>query len=107
MSLAHLIELVSQGKYAGDLGELRLCELRQAAKTSLRVAPGESPPDAVMRVFRSFEDQWLSSGFFVRYLGLERWTAQKICAELAQVGQLERRGRTSGTRYRCVEYAQS
>jgi DNA-binding IclR family transcriptional regulator len=56
--------------------------------------------DAVMRVFQLLPHAWLSSGFFVRHVGLERWTAQGLLAELADRGWLERKGKTSGTRYR-------
>ena len=100
MPLTWLIRLVSQGKYAEDLGGLRLEELFDPVSTSLRLAPNEVIEDAIMQMFRVFEDRWLSSGFFVRYLGAEPRTAQKICGELAQRGLLERRGRTAGTRYR-------
>ncbi|PRQ10111.1 hypothetical protein ENSA7_01560 [Enhygromyxa salina] len=39
----------------------------------------------------------LSSGFFVRLLGLERWTAQSLLAEIAERGLPDREGKTSGT----------
>ena len=102
MPLTQLIRLVDQGKYAEDLGGLRLEELFASERTPLWLTPHEGIEDAVLRIFEAFGERWLSSGFFVRYLGLERWTAQKICGELAQRGQLERRGRTAGTRYRFV-----
>ena len=102
MPLTQLIRLVDQGKYTEDLGGLRLEELFAPVSTPLPLAADEATEDAILRIFGTFEDRWFSSGFFVRYLGIERWTAQKICGELAQRGQLERRGRTAGTRYRFV-----
>jgi hypothetical protein len=105
MPLPQLIHLVSSGKYADDLGKLRIDELNRSPKPLLGGGPGETIEHAVMRVFRAAEDQWFSSGFFVRHLGLNRWTAQSICGELAHAGLLERRGRTSGTRYRLVVVA--
>ena len=102
MPLPRFISLVSRSKYADDLGKLRVVELSRSPKALLGESPGEALEHTVMRVFRAAEDEWFSSGFFVRYLGLERWTAQKICGELADKGLLERRGRTSGTRYRLL-----
>ena len=101
MPLTQLIRLVSSGKYAAEMRDLKVEELLRAPDM-LRVTPAETIEHAVLRVFRKFDHQWLSSGFFVRYLGLERWTAQRICGELAARGLLERRGRTSATRYRCA-----
>lgn len=100
MSLAQLFELVGDSAYAEDLRELRLAELFAATGPPV---PMHGPTShAVMRVFCLLGDEWLASSYFVRNLGLRRWTAQKICAELAERGLLERRGRTSGTRYRLL-----
>ena len=104
LSLDQLICLVQSGKYAGDLQHIQIGEL-WGSPNVLRVRPGESEETAILRLFRQARDQWFSSRFFVRRLGLNRWTAQKLCAELAERGLLVRQGRTSGTRYRLADSA--
>ncbi|WP_106395642.1 hypothetical protein [Enhygromyxa salina] len=104
LSLDQLICLVQSGKYAGDLQHIQIGEL-WGSPNVLAVQPGETDEAAILRLFRLARDQWLSSGFFVRHLGLNRWTAQKLCADLAERGLLLRRGLTSGTRYRLADSA--
>ena len=99
MTLDQLIRLVSDGRYADEIGDIRVEEL-WVGGSPVGIRPGETNEDAVLRVFRTFDDQWFSSSFFAHHLGLERWTAQKICVELAERGLVDRRGRTSATRYR-------
>jgi len=104
LPLDQLICLVQSGKYAGDLQHIQIGEL-WGSPNVLAVQPGETEEAAVLRLFRLTRDQWLSSRYFVRRLGLNRWTAQKLCASLAERGVLVRRGVTSGTRYRLADSA--
>ena len=85
---------------ARDLGQLTVADLIDVERTSVRC---ESVEDAVMRVFRARPGIWLSSGFFVKHLGLPRWTAQGMLAALAEGGRLIRAGMTSATRYCLAE----
>jgi hypothetical protein len=105
LTVDQLVQLVHAGKYVDDFAELTIAELRGAKLPRLPrlgIRRGESIEDAVMRVFARRQSMWLSSRFFIRHLGLERWTAQNVLAGLAERGLLERRGTTSGTRYRLV-----
>ena len=105
LTLGQLEQFVHGGKYAGELAGLTVAELVGAALPelpSLKIQRGESIEDAVMRVFHRRQSVWLSSSFFVRHLGIPRWTAQRVLAELAVRGLLERSGTTSTTRYRLV-----
>jgi hypothetical protein len=98
-------QLVHEGKYAEDFAKLTVGELRGAKLptfAALEMQRGESIEDAVMRVFERRQSMWLSSSFFIRHLGIQRWTAQNVLGSLAERGLLERRGTTSGTRYRLV-----
>jgi hypothetical protein len=88
------------GKYGEELAEVTVGQLTERVPRSpLLPRPDESIEDAVMRVFEGLRGKRLSSGFFVRHMGLQRWTAQSLLAELAEQHRLEREGRTSGTRY--------
>jgi hypothetical protein len=100
LTLARLDDLL-QGKYGEDLGALTVGLLRESTqRRSLLPDRGESIEDAVMRVFKGQPGRRLSSGFFTRHMGLRRWTAQALLADLAERGLLEREGRTSATCYR-------
>lgn len=108
LTIGQLYSLVHRGKYAADLGLLTVTELLdplESAPPLLAPRPGESNRDAVIRVFEARPHVSLSSGFFVRYMGLQRWEAQGLLAELASEGRLERKGKTSGTRYRLASVA--
>lgn len=105
LTLEQLEQFVHGGTYADDLAGLTVADLVGAKLPelpALKIQRGESIEDAVMRVFDRRQSMWLSSSFFVRHLGIQRWTAQKILAELAERGLLQRRGVTSTTRYRLV-----
>jgi hypothetical protein len=101
LTLEQLDELMHAGELGRDLGAITLAELL-SAPSPLGLAPraGEPVEAAVLRVFRALPRARLTSGFFVRHMGLRRWTAQKLLADLAERGQLIREGKTSGTRYR-------
>jgi hypothetical protein len=105
LTLEQLDQLVREGAYAHVLRDITVGELREAeaAPALPQIRDDEAIEDAVMRVFSARKYAWLSSGFFVRHLGLRRWTAQKVLAGLADEGLLERRGVTSGTRYRLAQ----
>jgi hypothetical protein len=99
LTMARLDNLLL-GDYGEDLSSITLDELiGPMPKRSAPVRGLDSIEDAVMAVFRARPGVHLSSGFFTRHLGLERWTAQKLLADLAERGLLEREGKTSGTRY--------
>ena len=101
LTITQLQRLLSGGQYADELREITVSELLSAApaRTTLEIHVGESLEQAILRVFHRLPTQQLASGFFCRYMGLERWTAQKVLAEMAEEGLLVRKGKTSGTRY--------
>lgn len=96
VTLVELEELLHACEYGEELGQLTVADLVTVTPAMPRAETVES---AVLRVFRARPGVWLSSGFFVRYLGLRRWTAQELLAALAKRGLLIRAGYTSGTRY--------
>ena len=102
LTLEELGRLLDVEPYGEALASITLGELRRHAGLSPPLRGGDDPyKRAIVLAFtRQREGAWLSSGFFTRLLGLRRWTAQRLLAELARAGQLERQGRTSGTRYR-------
>ncbi|PRQ03631.1 hypothetical protein ENSA5_13860 [Enhygromyxa salina] len=101
LTIEQLEGLLDNGEYAEELQQITVRELvrHQTHTPALEVQAGESVEDAVLRVFHHLPDQRLTSGFFRRYMGLERWTAQKVLADMADRGLLVRSGKTSGTRY--------
>lgn len=102
LTIGQLDALLADSAYADDLSQITIDELLVASTDvrALRIRPGESVERAVLRVFHQLPSQPLASGFFCRYMGLERWTAQKLLADMAERGLLVRSGKTSGTRYR-------
>jgi hypothetical protein len=95
------VALLLKSTHGGDLADVtirHICTVEP--RRSIWLDSSGSIEDAVMRGFQLLPHAWLSSSFFVRHVGLERWTAQSLLAELADRGWLERRGKTSGTRYR-------
>jgi hypothetical protein len=99
LTLARLDALMCDAKYGDDLARLTIQDLLEPQPPTVVLRPGESIADAILRVFRTQPDTWLSSGFFTRHLHVQRWTAQATLAELAERGLLIRAGRTSATRY--------
>jgi hypothetical protein len=102
LTIGQLDALLANGDYAAELSQITIDELLSAEDlgTALVVRQGESLEQAVLRVFEQLPGRPLASGFFCRYMGLERWTAQKLLADMAEAGLLIRSGKTSGTRYR-------
>ena len=94
--------LLADDKYGTMLGELTIDEIRARETEPTRALDGDV--NAIVRMFRGCSQEWLSSGFFARYMGLQRWTAQAELAKLANAGILERRGNTSATRYRLAAH---
>ncbi|PRQ08082.1 hypothetical protein [Enhygromyxa salina] len=102
LTIEQLQALIAKGTYAQELQEITVSELlrpHSIHSSALEVKSGESLEAAILRVFHQLPDRQLASGFFCRYMGLERWTAQKVLAEMADRGLLVRSGKTSGTRY--------
>jgi hypothetical protein len=100
LTIDQLQGLLTDHDYSDELAEITIEELMRAdTRTPLEVRPGEPLDVAVMRVFQQLPARELASGFFCRYMGLERWTAQKLLADLAARGLLVRSGKTSSTRY--------
>jgi hypothetical protein len=100
LTIEQLESLLADGDYADELSQITIDELlRSDGRTPLEVRPGETVETAVLRVFQQLPARKLASGFFCRYMGLERWTAQKLLADLAERGLLVRSGKTSSTRY--------
>ena len=100
LTIDQLEALLADRDYGDELSQITIEELlRSDARTALEVRTGESIETAVMRVFQQLPARQLASGFFCRYMGLERWTAQKLLADLAERGLLVRSGKTSSTRY--------
>jgi hypothetical protein len=96
VTLADLNRLLRTREYGEDLGQITVADLFDLRPNA---ACGESVEDEVMRLFRARPGIWLSSSFFVRRLGLRRWTAQGVLASLAERGHLIRTGQRSTTRY--------
>jgi hypothetical protein len=94
------LSALMRGVYGEDLAEITVLDLTQPASQTSLLPRGSSIEDAVLHVFERLPSQWLTSGFFIRHLALQRWTAQALLAELAERGLLERDGKTSGTKYR-------
>jgi hypothetical protein len=95
------LDVLLRGRHGEDLAQLTIAQLTKATpRGTIWLAPGQPIEDTVMDVFRVRAAEWFSSGFFVRHMGLRRWTAQKLLAEFADRGWLRRKGKTSGTRYR-------
>lgn len=100
LTIEQLQALLDDHDYGDELSQITIDELMRAdARAALEVRPGESIEGAVLRVFQQLPARELASGFFCRYMGLERWTAQKLLADLAERGLLVRSGKTSSTRY--------
>jgi hypothetical protein len=100
LTIEQLQALLDDHDYGDELSEITIEELMRAdARAALEVRPGESIETAVLRIFQQLPARELASGFFCRYMGLERWTAQKLLADLAERGLLVRSGKTSSTRY--------
>lgn len=100
LTIEQLEALLADRDYGDELSRVTIDELMRAdARAPLEVRPGEPLEAAVMRVFQQLPERELASGFFCRYMGLERWTAQKLLADLAERGLLVRSGKTSSTRY--------
>jgi hypothetical protein len=100
LTIEQLQGLLADHDYGDELSQITIDELMRAdARSPLEVRPGEPLEVAVMRVFQQLPARELASGFFCRYMGLERWTAQKLLADLATRGLLVRSGKTSSTRY--------
>jgi hypothetical protein len=103
LTLDRLDKLLSNDDFGEELAAITLAEILASRPegAGLAIRRGESVEDAVMRVFRTRPAVSLSSGFFVRHMGLARWTAQALLADLADRGYLDRSGKTSSaTRYR-------
>jgi hypothetical protein len=106
LTIEQLESLLSDRDYGDELAQITIDELlRSETRTALEVRAGESLETAVMRVFQQLPARQLASGFFCRYMGLERWTAQKLLADLAMRGLLVRSGKTSSTRYGLPNHA--
>ena len=101
LTLVELHRLLSSSQYAEELHHITIRDLVAARPDDqlLEIQPSETIEEAILRVFARVPGQRLASGFFCRYMGLERWTAQKVLAEMAESGLLVRSGKTSGTRY--------
>ena len=101
LTMVELHRLLSSSQYAAELRHITIRDLvaARANEQLLEIQPNETLEQAILRVFARVPGQRLASGFFCRYMGLERWTAQKVLAEMAEAGLLIRSGKTSGTRY--------
>src|SRR5262245_30390596 len=79
LTIEQLESLLADRDYGDELSQITIDELRRSeTRTALEVRSGESIETAVMRVFQQLPARKLASGFFCRYMGLERWTAQKL-----------------------------
>jgi hypothetical protein len=108
LTIEQLQALLDDHDYGDELSQITINELMRAdARAALEVRPGESIEGAVLRVFQQLPARELASGFFCRYMGLERWTAQKLLADLAERGLLVRSGKTSSTRYGLPTHTQA
>ena len=102
LTVDRVAKLLNDDKFGSLLAELTLDEVRARETEPTCVLDGDV--NAIVRVFERCSQEWLSSGFFARNMGLPRWTAQAELARLADAGVLERKGKTSGTRYRLAAH---
>ena len=101
LTVDRVATLLADDTYGSTLAELTIDEIRAMAELPI-VWDGD--PNTIIRVFERCSQEWLSSGFFARNMGLPRWTAQAELARLADAGILDRKGKTSGTRYRLAAH---
>ena len=104
LTVERIDTLLADDKFGSILADLTIDEIR-ARETEL-TCMCDGDVSAIIRVFQRSTQEWLTSGFFARNMGLQRWTAQAELASLADAGILERKGRTSGTRYRLAAHLQ-
>jgi hypothetical protein len=100
LTIEQLDVLLTRSKYRAELRRITVGELLSNGRAAIVVRRRESFEDAALRVFRRHADEGFATGFFMRYMSLERWQAQAMLAGLVDRGLLIRSGRTSGTRYR-------
>jgi hypothetical protein len=103
LTLERLDYLTRKGRYAEYLRYITFREVlaaRDRTHAVFEVDPNRPLQDSMLRVFQLFPDRAFTSGFFQRYMNLERWIAQKRLAEMADQGLLDRSGTTSGTKYK-------
>jgi hypothetical protein len=105
LTIEHLDALLTNPLHGDELSRISIDELLAFRHPLIPRARGPTD-ETILRVFKHRRVE-LSSGFFVRYLGLERWTAQQRLARLAERGLLVRSGKTSSTRYALPERAQT
>ena len=101
LTVDRLATLLNDDTFGSILAELTLDDIRAMVDP---ICVWDGDPDTIIRVFERCSQEWLSSGFFARNMGLPRWTAQAELARLADTGLLERKGKTSGTRYRLTAH---
>ena len=104
LTVDRVATLLADDTYGSILADLTLDEIRAMGGSELSFA---WDGDAIIRVFERCSQEWLSSGVFARNMGMPRWTAQAELARLAGAGLLERKGKTSGTRYRLAAHLRS
>ena len=104
LTVERIATLLADDTFGPILAELTIDEIRAMAELPI-VWDGD--PNTLIRVFERRSQEWLSSGFFARNMGLPRWTAQAELARLADAGILDRKGKTSGTRYRLAAHVRT
>jgi hypothetical protein len=89
-SLAELAELVKRVPALGRVtcGELGACRLGRDELLAARV------------LMQLGSGGWVASGQLLAAAGCERWDLGRVMASLVEAGRVERKGRTSGRRYR-------
>lgn len=107
ITLGELCQAMKQdGHYADTLRTITVEELRGSERAAPpRTTRNHHPEDAkdtMLRTFRSNPTHKFASGFFVKLLGLPRWTVASLLGELVAADVLERSGRTGSTRYRLL-----
>ena len=109
LTLTRLDALLRSEPYGEALAELTVETIQAWSDEGVPLGErrDETPREAIMRVFEGSPRRWLTSGFFIRHVGLARWTAQSELARLAELGLLEREGKKSSTRYRLAPYLRS
>jgi hypothetical protein len=118
-SLAEIIEIISRGDEVGRLlGSITIAELgtivdspvqlnddviQQVRRARAEQLDGPAFDDIVLEIVAEAWPPWVASTYVRARTGGPRWKVQASLGRLVRAGKLERKGATSGSRYRVPE----
>lgn len=107
--MSELLALVSRGRYASDLRQIRVSDLLltdEVTSPIVRITRfGATPEETIRMFYHDNPRQQQPATFFARALEIPRWEAQRLMRTLCDAGFLARDGVTSATRYRLAPQA--